>query len=260
MMGYRVLFIDADPQSTASGLLGVDSAYREATPHVGYFLTKKAVGEPDGDLKAAIVPIYEGGFLDLLPADITLAESDTALVGVMASHERALRFFRRNGEMLRNTYDVIVVDTAPGTTLVSMAFTFAAKEAGKVLVIVEPEGMCLRALDSLANNLGEIREVTGEVIGMEVVVNKHHMALTHIKESMGFLYSRYGAVLNDTIIPTYSGFSRQINPNTRKAIPLVESEPSSPGALAIFEVAQSLVSSFSIQSGGAVDAAQGRSA
>lgn len=248
MMGYRVLVIDADPQASASNLLGVETAsYDTNITHIGHFLTKpKADKEPDADLQEAIQHIYEGGFLDLIPSDITLAESDASLVTVMASHARAHLFLSRNTAFLSRHYDVIFVDTAPGTTPIGLAFSYAAKEAGKVLTVVEPEGSCLRALDSLASNLAEINTVTGADVGMEVVINKYHPSLKHVRESMGFLYSKYGAMLNDSIIPQFTGFARQLNPGNREAAPLVEVEPSSVGAAAIFDVAKSLIRSFHI--------------
>ncbi len=248
MMGYRVLVIDADPQASASNLLGVDTAsYDTNITHIGHFLTKpKADKEPDADLPEAIQHIYEGGFLDLIPSDITLAESDASLVTVMASHARAHLFLNRNAAFLSRHYDVIFVDTAPGTTPIGLAFSYAAKESGKVLTVVEPEGSCLRALDSLASNLAEINTVTGADVGMEVVINKYHPSLKHVRESMGFLYSKYGAMLNDSIIPQFTGFARQLNPGNREAAPLVEVEPSSVGAAAIFDVAKSLIHSFHI--------------
>ena len=248
MMGYRVLVIDADPQASASNLLGVETAsYDTQITHIGHFLTKpKADKEPDQDLPDAIVHIYDGGFLDLIPSDITLAESDASLVTVMASHARAHLFLNRNAAFLSRHYDVILVDTAPGTTPIGLAFSYAAKEAGKVLTVVEPEGSCLRALDSLASNLAEINTVTGAEVGMEVVINKYHPSLKHVRESMGFLYAKYGAMLNDSIIPQFTGFARQLNPGNRDAAPLVEVEPSSVGAAAIFDVAKSLVRSFHI--------------
>lgn len=248
MMGYRVLVIDADPQASASNLLGVETAsYDSNITHIGHFLTKpKADKEPDSDLPDAIVHVYEGGFLDLIPSDITLAESDASLVTVMASHARAHLFLTRNAAFLSRNYDVIFVDTAPGTTPIGLAFSYAAKEAGKVLTVVEPEGSCLRALDSLASNLAEINTVTGAEVGMEVVINKYHPSLKHVRESMGFLYAKYGSMLNDSIIPQFTGFARQLNPGSRDAAPLVEVEPSSVGAAAIFDVAKSLVRSFRI--------------
>ncbi len=246
MMGHRVLVIDADPQASASNLLGIETAvYDTDILHIGHFL-KRATNSPDVDLPSAIKHIYEGGFLDLIPADITLAETDASLVAVMSSHTRAELFLKRNSIFLATHYDVVIVDTAPGTTPIGLAFSYAAKDSGRVLTVVEPEGSCLRALDSLASNLAEIKAVTGANITMEVVINKYHPSLKHVRESMGFLYSKYGSMLNDSIVPQYSGFARQLNPANRDVGPLVELESSSVGAAAIFDVAQSLIRSYGI--------------
>lgn len=246
MAGYRVLMIDADPQASASNLLGIETAvYDTNILHIGHFL-RKASSAPDSDLPGAIKHIYEGGFLDLIPSDITLAETDASLVAVMSSHTRAELFLNRNRDFFAKHYDVIVVDTAPGTTPIGLAFSFASKTSGKVLTVVEPEGSCLRALDSLASNLAEIKAVTGAEISMEVVINKYHPSLKHIRESMGFLYSKYNSMLNDSIIPQFSGFARQLNPNNQDAGPLVEVESTSVGAAAIIDLSKSLIRSYAI--------------
>lgn len=245
MMGFRVLVIDADPQASASNLLLGNTDTAPVTKHIGHFLLKKT-DAPDTDLKDAIIPVYEGGFLDLLPSDITLAESDASLVVAMASHERALRFFNRNREFLGRNYDAIIVDTAPGTTPIGLAFTYAAKSAGRIVAIVEPVGDCIRALESLASNLLELKQVTDANISMEIIINKHHAALKHIKDNMGVLYTKYGIYLNDTIVPQFSGFARQMDPNNKGSRPLVESDPTSLGARALIEIAKSMVKSFGI--------------
>lgn len=246
MMGFRVLFIDADPQASASNLLGVEtSSYDTDIEHIGVFL-KRPSSQPDADLAAAIKHIYEGGFLDLIPADITLAETDAGLVTVMSSHTRAELFITRNRAFLSSKYDVIIVDTAPGTTPVGLAFSYAAKQNGRVLTVVEPEGSCLRALDSLASNLAEIKSLTHVDIGMEVVVNKYHPSLKHVRESMHQLFAKYSSLINETMIPSYAGFAKQINSRDLDTAPLVEREPSSVGAAAIFDVSKSLVKSFGI--------------
>ena len=251
MMGFRVLLIDADPQASASNLLQGNGENSEVTNHVGYFLLK-STGEPDADLADAIVPIYEGGFLDLLPSDITLANSDATLVVAMNSHERALRFFNRNREFLGRTYDVIIVDTAPGTTPVGLAFTYAAKTAGKFVSIVEPVGDCIRALESLDSNLLELKNHTDAIIAMEIVINKYHPSLKHVKDNMGVLYTKYGEFLNDTIIPQFSGFARQMDPTNKLSRPLVESDPTSVGARAMIDVSKSMIRTFGITHPGLV--------
>ena len=248
MMGYRCLFIDADPQSSASNLLGVETAaYGTNITHIGNFL-QKSTNAPDVDLDSAIRHIYAGGFLDLIPSDITLAETDAAMVTALSSHTRAELFLSRNNAYLSSKYDVIVVDTAPGTTPIGLAFTYASKQSGRILTVVEPEGSCLRALDSLASNLAEIKALTNVDIGMEVVINKYHLSLKHVRESMGFLYANYSNMLNESIIPSYSGFPKQITTgaNATATAPLVELEPSSIGSKAIMDITKSLVKSYGI--------------
>lgn len=247
MMGYRVLFIDADPQASASNMLGIETAaYDTEVLHIGEFLTRKT-DAPDEDLTKAILPIYEGGFLDLIASDITLAETDASLSGAQFSHTRAEKFLQRNSAYLSRMYDVVVVDTAPGTTPIGLALTYAARMSGKILTVVEPEGSCLRALDSLASNLAEIEQMTQATVGMEVVINKYHPSLKHIKDSMGFLYSRYTKMLNDTVISQSSGFPRQMAPGSKVSGPLVELLPNSAGAVAVFALTKSLIKSFGVQ-------------
>lgn len=250
MMGFRVLVIDADPQASASNLLGVfNSSFQsddEEPVHIGTLL-RKGTSAPDPELPAVIQHIYEGGLLDLIPSDITLSEVDAALVTAMSSHTRAELFFTRNSAYFAQHYDVIIVDTAPGTTPIGMAFTYAARQSGKILAIVEPEGACLRALDSLSSNLTEIKTLTGAIVGMEVVINKYHSSLKHVRESMGFLYSKYGNMLNDVIIPQSSSFSRQLIPGDRLAGPVVENEPSSVASTAVIDLTKALCVSFGVK-------------
>lgn len=247
MAGYRVLVIDADPQATASNLLGIDSARDQSIKHIGHFLIRKPnLLTPDADLPEAIVPVYAGGFLSLLPSDITLAETDASLITAMASHERVAIFLEKNKTYFSEHFDVIVVDTAPGTTPVGLSFTYAAKTAGKIVTVVEPEGSCLRALESLTSNLAEIKTLTKVDIGMQIIINRYHPSMKHVRECMGYLYTKYSNYLCDSIVPQYSGFARQLNSNAKDAMPLVEAESSSVGANAIIDVMRALITDFGI--------------
>ncbi len=246
MMGYRVLLIDCDPQASATTLLLGDSeVLNNNVRHIGHFLLEKTDGPSQG-LEEAIIPIYEGGFLSVLPSDITLAESDASMVVAVNSHERALRFFTRNKAFLQNSFDLVIVDTAPGTTPIGLAFTYAAKISGKILTIMEPVGDCIRALESLATNLAELKSLTDANIGIEIVVNKYHPSLKHVKDNMGILYSKYNQQLNDIVIPQFAGFSRQMDSHNRNNRPLVESDPTSIGARSMIELAKNLVASYGV--------------
>jgi chromosome partitioning protein len=245
MMGYRVLLIDADAQASASNLL-LGKEYSSPVPHhIGEFL-KERPNEPSPILDDAIIHVYEGGFLDIIPSDIRLAATDSNLTSEINHHERAHRFFVRNQNYLACRYDVIIVDTAPGTTPIGLAFTYAAKTAGKILVVVEPVGDCLLALDVLASNLEEIKAATDASIGIHILINKYNPNLRHVKENFGLLYTHYASFINQVVIPQFSGFSRQMNLDTGDNKPLVESQPNSTGANYMFAVARGLIQEFGI--------------
>ena len=244
MAGFRTLLIDADPQRSASILLKI--RINGEALHIGKFLTR-TTKEPDADLPSSLHPIISDGMLDFLPAHISMAESDQNLATAMASYMRVELFLERNQKFLAKNYDAIVVDTAPGTTPISLAFTYAAHVPGSVLTIVEPDGYSIEALESLASNLNEIEMVSRKRVGARIVINKYHPSLKHVAESMGYLYSNYKDRLIESIIPQTTGFSRQFSTeDEEKTLPLVIKDPTNIGALAVFSLVTQLIPIFGI--------------
>ena len=245
MAGFRTLLIDADPQRSASILLKI--RVNSEAVHIGKLLTRTNK-EADPDLPKALHPIISEGMLDFLPSHISMAESDQSLATAMASYLRVELFLERNQEFLSKNYDAIVVDTAPGTTPISLAFTYAAHVPGHILTIVEPDGYSIEALESLASNLNEIEMVSRKRVGTKIVINKYHPTLKHVAESMGYLYSNYQSQLIESIIPQTTGFSRQFSSEDEtKTLPLVIKDPSSIGASAVFSLVNQLIPIFGIK-------------
>lgn len=245
MAGFRTLLIDADPQRSASILLKI--RVNSEAVHIGKLLTRTNK-EADADLPRALHPILSHGMLDFLPSHISMAESDQSLATAMASYLRVELFLERNQEFLSKNYDAIVVDTAPGTTPISLAFTYAAHVPGHILTIVEPDGYSIEALESLASNLNEIEMVSRKRVGTKIVINKYHPTLKHVAESMGYLYSNYQSQLIESIIPQTTGFSRQFSSEDEtKTLPLVIKDPSSIGASAVFSLVNQLIPIFGIK-------------
>ncbi|MEG2578719.1 MAG: ParA family protein [Glutamicibacter sp.] len=244
MAGFRTLLIDADPQRSASILLKIRT--NSEALHIGKLLTRKSNG-PDQDLADGLHHIISGGMLDFLPAHISMAESDQSLATAMGSYLSVELFLERNQEFLAKHYDAIVVDTAPGTTPISLAFTYAAHVPGNILTVVEPDGYSIEALESLASNLNEIEMVSRKRVGTRIVINKYHPTLKHVAESMGYLYSNYQNQLIESIIPQTTGFSRQFSTEDEaKTLPLVIKDPSSIGASAVFSLVNQLIPIFGI--------------
>jgi chromosome partitioning protein len=246
LLGFRVLLIDADPQRSATNLILGHGSLHAYDLHIGYFLKEKDLRSPSTRLKEAILPIYQNGHLDLLPSDITLANVDASLIAELAYHERAHRFFARNVDYFSSKYDVIIIDTAPGTTPIGMTFMHAAKSTGYVLTVVEPAADCLRALESLASNLQEINETSNTTIGMKILINKVDNRVNHTRTNIGILFNNYGQDIIDLFIPVFSGFAKQMDPANENSRPLVETEPSSDGSKAVFAVTGRIMQLFNI--------------
>ena len=244
MAGFRTLLIDADPQRSASILLKI--RINSEALHIGKLLTRTSK-EADPDLPAALHHIISDGMFDFLPAHISMAESDQSLATAMGSYLRVELFLERNQAFLAKHYDAIVVDTAPGTTPISLAFTYAAHTLGNILTVVEPDGYSIEALESLESNLNEIEMVSRKRVGTRIVINKYHPTLKHVAESMGYLYSNYQSQLIESIIPQTTGFSRQFSTEDEsKTLPLVIKDPSSIGASAVFSLVNQLIPIFGI--------------
>lgn len=123
MRGHRVLLIDLDPQGSATTLFGVlpDAEVEESNTAAPLF-----AGEFD-DLAYAVRPTYWPG-IDLVCAAPLLFGSEFALPA-RQSRDAGFEFWRvldRGLDPLRETYDVIVIDTPPALSYVTINALMAA--------------------------------------------------------------------------------------------------------------------------------------
>lgn len=246
MSGYRVLVIDADPQASASNLFKIDTdSYDNKIQHIGKFLMERGDDKPT--LENDVHRICDNAVLDLIAADITLAESDAQLMAQMGSHEKVRAWFKENAEELRKKYDVILVDTAPGTTPIALAFTFAAaRSSGKILTVVEPEGSCIKALESLQSNLDEIARLTDSPVKASIVINKYAPQLKHVPDNVTQLRREHGENLMDTIISQSTAFNRQFGRTLDRNVPLIVKEPLNVAVGDLIDLSHEIVKTFGI--------------
>lgn len=246
MLGYRVLVIDADPQATASNLFKVDTdTYDKTILHIGRFLVQR--GDEKPMLEDALHHLCDNAVLDLIAADITMAESDATLMSMMGSHEKVRLWIKENAAFLRSNYDVILVDTAPGTTPIALAFTFAAARSnGKILTVVEPEGSCIKALESLNSNLDEIAQLTESKIKAAIVINKYAPQLKHVPENVHQLRRQHGDNLMNTIITQTTAFNRQFGRTLDNNQPLILKDPNHAAADDLIDLTHEIIKHFGI--------------
>ena len=251
MMGHRVLMIDGDPQASLSLLFGVNWTKQPVT-HIGELMRRVANKQPS-NIAEAVVPIYPDGMLDLIPADIELDAADTWIDKINVGREKVFgRLLLAEWEFF-GQYDAIIIDSAPATSRLTIAFMVACRE---MLAVVMPEGQSLGALDVLASNLQELNDnFPGIDYGVHLVVNRYNQGKRPHQENLATLASRHGAILNNTIVRDFVGFLREVDAEDDSHNgPVLESEPNSVGARDIIELTKSLIAHYNVSLNGVPDA------
>jgi chromosome partitioning protein len=247
LMGYKVLLIDGDPQASLTGLYGID-AMAEPITHIAELMKRNARGEPTR-IREAVRPMYVGGMLDLIPSDITMAD-DAWMIGAMAREHVFKRLLEAELEFF-SQYDVIIIDSAPGASLLATSFMVASKQ---LLAVVAPEGQAITALDVLASNVQEINQAlrdSGVRLDVHIVVNKFNQSRQPHRDNLSVLLSKYPGKVNDNVVRDFVGFLRETDPaNVTSNAPVLERELNSVGAREIIDLTRSLVKLYDVRLAG----------
>jgi chromosome partitioning protein len=242
MLGYKVLAIDGDPQASLTNMLGVDSSSEDIV-HIGNLMEQFDTNNKIS-FDESVRPIYPNNMLDLIPADITLTQTDSWLISRLGRDLIFDRLISNNHDFF-NQYDVIVIDSAPGTTLLSFNLMSACKT---ILAVAWLDRESVKAMNLLFSNIIEINRAYPEKkIDIEIVANGYHPSYRHCKEALSILAETYKNLMNENVIPHYSGFVRQSSFLTEESKgPLIEQDPNSVGGRVILELAKSLLTRYGI--------------
>ncbi|MCW2240379.1 AAA family ATPase [Azospirillum canadense] len=153
--GFRVLLIDADPQSNATIHVGCDP--------IAAFDDRKSlhhVLREDAPISRCVVPVLDNRF-DLLPGSLELTEFDSA----MASDGFAGLGLKNKLAEVTN-YDFIVIDCSPSLTMLTVN---ALTAADGVLVPVQTEAFAVTGVPQLLKTIDKMRRKgnpTLRILGM----------------------------------------------------------------------------------------------
>ncbi len=242
-MGYKTLMIDADPQASLTNMMGIDAS-SEDIMHIGNLMEESVANKGHVDVSKAIRPVFSGGMLDIIPADITLTNADGWLMNQMQRETVFNRVLASNTEFF-SQYDVIVVDSAPGTSLLSMNIMVAASTQ---LAVCWLDRENLKALPILLGNVEEINAAyPNHASDVEIVANGYSAIYKQSKEALEVLVAKYPHQLNENVIQQFSGFHRQqALPGAEARGAVVEQDPNSAGAKAMMDLAKSLLGRYKI--------------
>lgn len=242
-MGYRTLMIDADPQASLTNMMGIDAASEDIT-HIGHLMEASVANKGQADLAQAVRHVFPDGMLDIIPADITLTNADGWLMHQMQRETVFDRLVAGNADFF-GRYDVIVVDSAPGTSLLSMNIMVATKTQ---LAVCWLDRENLKALPILLGNVEEINAAyPNHASDVEIVANGFSAIYKQSKEALEVLVAKYPHQLNENVIQQFSGFHRQqALPGGDSRGAVVEQDQNSSGAKAMIDLAKSLLGRYRI--------------
>lgn len=250
MLGYKVLMIDGDPQASLTGLFGIDWA-TETITHIGELLQKHNRKEKF-KIEEVIRPIYEHHMLDLIASDISLANCDSWLTSV-TNREFIFKKFLEDNKSFFSSYDVILIDSAPSTNLLTNALMCACS---KILAVVWLDGQSLKAMQVLASNVNELNEAfhhAGFHLDVHIVANGYHPTYASCKDAITTLINNYQDKLNDVVIPHSASFMRQVKLfNSETSGPVLETEPNSIAARTIIDLTKSLIKEYDVKFAGTI--------
>jgi chromosome partitioning protein len=184
--GLQVLLIDLDPQASTSYSVGVPR------DQVQVSAAEVLTGEvPAAD--AVLETAFEG--ISLLPSSLRLAGLDLRLAGEDAPE----KLLKRALSPIRRRYDVIVLDSPPGLTILTVN---ALAAADSFIVPVAPHRLDTEALAGFLELVDASRSRIGkkaELLGILLTMVDHRTMVT--AEVVDAVRRRYGKAVFRTEIP-----------------------------------------------------------
>lgn len=135
--GKKVLIVDMDPQANLSQSVGIE----EPEKNIYHALCKSE--------EAPVIQLADN--FDLIPADLDLSNAGLELQSAVNGFFR----LKKALEPIKHHYDVILVDCPPSLETLTINALIAATD---IIVIVEPERLALKGLQSINYLVDELRE------------------------------------------------------------------------------------------------------
>ena len=198
--GKKVLLVDTDPQGSLTISLGYP---RPDELEITLFdLLNKTINEDSVSAGEGILHQAEG--IDLIPANISLAGLEVALVNTM-NRERILKQFL---EPVKGNYDYVLLDCMPSLGMLTVNALAAADVA---LVPVQANYLSAKGLEQLLQTINKVKRQINPKLRIEGIL------LT-----MGDGRTNYGREISSLIRDTYGGHIKIFNSEIPRSVRAAE--------------------------------------
>ncbi len=198
--GKKVLLVDTDPQGSLTISLGYP---RPDELDVTLFdLLNKTINEAAVNVGEGILHQPEG--IDLIPANISLAGLEVALVNTM-NRERVLKQFL---EPIKGNYDYVLLDCMPSLGMLTVNALAAADAA---LVPVQANYLSAKGLEQLLQTINKVKRQINPKLRVEGIL------LTMVDGR-----TNYGKEISSLIRDTYGGHIKIFNAEIPRSVRAAE--------------------------------------
>ena len=198
--GKKVLLVDTDPQGSLTICLGYPRPDELETTL--FDLLNKTINEDCVTAGEGIVHQAEG--IDLIPANISLAGLEVALVNTM-NRERILKQFL---EPVKGNYDYVLLDCMPSLGMLTVNALAAADAA---LVPVQANYLSAKGLEQLLQTINKVKRQINPKLRIEGIL------LTMVDGR-----TNYGREISFLIRDTYGGHIKIFNSEIPRSVRAAE--------------------------------------
>tara|TARA_B100001113_G_C21041992_1_gene592773 strand:+ start:66 stop:1034 length:969 start_codon:yes stop_codon:yes gene_type:complete len=176
MRGARVLVVDCDAQGNCASGLGIDKSKTNIT-------TKDVILTPSISIQARHATAVEG--LHLIVGDHNLVGLEELMAAQLGRENRLVEAL----SPLRPHYDLILIDTAPSMSIVSVN---ALTASDGILIPVQTEYLALEGVALLMGTIQEVRRILNQKLGVDAVFMTMHAPTLLNTQVAGHLREIFG--------------------------------------------------------------------
>lgn len=184
--GKRILAIDLDPQSSLTLSLGYHDP--DSLSHTISEKLLHIINDEDFDPRQGILTHHEG--IDLMPANITLAEMEMSLFHA-TRREYILQTYV---DLLQEDYDLILIDCSPSLGQLTLN---ALTCANRVIIPIQAHFLSLKGMEQLFHTIQKVKKRLNRSLEISgILITLANLQTNFSKEILTVMQEVYGEAVH----------------------------------------------------------------